>query len=77
MNNVEEKFLKLTAQSLYEAYCAHTNWKSAVTGAPLPPWSQVQEPVMAAWIAAARAAHSIKPVPFDELPPPTGGPKGG
>lgn len=39
----------------YEAYCATTDWKSAVTGADLPPFGKTPETVQRGWIAAAQA----------------------
>ena len=47
----------------YEAYCETTEWKSAVTGAPLPQFDDQKEPIQLAWINAARAvrvAHDSK-----------------
>lgn len=43
-------------QILYEAYCESTGWKSAVTGAQLPPYSKCSPVVVAGWRAAADAA---------------------
>lgn len=43
------------AEFLYNAYCNHTGWKSAVTGAPLPSWEKVFKSVQDAWIATAAA----------------------
>ncbi len=48
---------KSLGQIAYEAYCATTEWKSAISGAPLPPWEMQKEPVMAAWEAAAEAVR--------------------
>lgn len=45
--------MKELAQELYEAYCEHTGWKSAVTGAALPPWPEVGRAVQDAWRAVA------------------------
>lgn len=41
------------AAGLYGAYCEHTGWKSAVTGADLPQWAEVRPAVKEAWIATA------------------------
>lgn len=52
---------KSLGQIAYEAYCATTDWKSAVTGAPLPQYNEQREAVIAAWEAAgtAVAAHVL------------------
>lgn len=42
----------------YEAYCATTHWRSAVTGEPLPPWDEQREDIRAAWRAAAEAVRA-------------------
>ena len=39
----------------YEAYCGTTGWKSAITGADLPPFDNCPEAVKKGWIAAAKA----------------------
>lgn len=39
----------------YEAYCATTGWKSAITGADLPPFETTPETVQRGWDAAAKA----------------------
>ena len=49
------------AGALYTAYCEQTNFKSAVTGAPLPTWGEMtadesKSAVVAAWVASANAA---------------------
>ncbi len=47
----------------YEAYCDSTEWKSAITGQPLPIFEQSPEPVRRAWIAAAAAVrHVTEPI---------------
>lgn len=43
-------------QILYEAYCEKAEWKSAVSGAPLPQWEQCSEAVRRCWWATAEAA---------------------
>lgn len=45
-------------QRAYEGYCKHTDWKSLITGAFLPPWSELRKEIQDAWEAAALA---IKP----------------
>jgi hypothetical protein len=42
-------------QVAYNAYCQTTEWHSAVTGAPLPLWHDVNPLVRKAWEAAALA----------------------
>lgn len=42
-------------QRAYEAYCSHTGWKSLVSGAPLPKWSDLDLRIKDAWEAAAEA----------------------
>ncbi len=48
----EEQFER--ARALYEAYCAVTDGKSAVTGASLPPFAACPVLVRACWLAASR-----------------------
>lgn len=43
------------AKLAYNAYCYTTDWKSAVTGAPLPQFDQTSPAVKLAWSAAAKA----------------------
>lgn len=45
-----------TAEELYGFYAARTGWRSAVTGARLPPFSRCSPEVRAAWHAAALGA---------------------
>lgn len=42
-------------QIAYEAYCNKTNWKSLISGAPLPAYSQLKPEIQEAWTAAAEA----------------------
>lgn len=62
------------AKHLYEAYCEHTGWKSAVTGHPLPKWDDVAPAVREAWHAAAKAAaaFSSDDGEVNTVPPPPG-----
>lgn len=46
---------RTVGQIAYEAYCAQTDWKSLVSGQPLPQWSEVKEEIKLAWEAAAMA----------------------
>lgn len=46
---------KTLGQIAYEAYCASTDWKSAVSGAPLPQYVEQRPAVIAAWEAAGTA----------------------
>ena len=39
----------------YDAYCEVTDWKSAITGAPLPAFEETPALVQAAWRIAAKA----------------------
>lgn len=39
----------------YEAYAGHTGWKSLVSGAALPLWENLSEPIRTAWETAAAA----------------------
>lgn len=50
----EEKHKSL-GQLSYEAYCGQTGWKSAVSGALLPGWENVNPAIRAAWESAGRA----------------------
>lgn len=56
----EGEKIMVAAQIGYEAYCNYTGWKSAVTGAPLPPWSNLPGGVANAWFATAKAITSDK-----------------
>ena len=42
--------LNKQAQKAYEHYCEFTNWKSLVSGASLPQWVDLKEPIRKAWI---------------------------
>lgn len=52
---------KTLGQIGYEAYCSATNWKSPVSGAPLPQWADVKPEIRLAWETAGEqmvyAAH--------------------
>jgi hypothetical protein len=48
---------KTPGRVAYEAYCATTDWKSLVSGAPLPQWSEVKPEIKNAWENAALAAR--------------------
>ncbi len=43
-------------QVSYEAYCKKTNWKSLVSGAPLPPWAGLKPEIQEAWEESGLAA---------------------
>lgn len=43
---------KTFGQVAYEAYCAATGWKSAVSGDQLPEWKDVRPAIKTAWEAA-------------------------
>lgn len=45
----------LNGQLAYEAYCAHTDWKSLISGAPLPQWDDVKPEIKAAWKTVTQA----------------------
>lgn len=47
---------KTLGQIAYEAYCAMSNWKSLVSGAPLPKWHDVTPEIKSAWEAAGQTA---------------------
>ena len=48
-----DKWIIELAQKAYEAYCESTGWKSAITGADLPPFTDCPEKVQQGWIAVA------------------------
>lgn len=48
---------KTPGQLAYEAYCETTNWKSAISGAPLPQWPEVKPEIAQAWENAAIATR--------------------
>lgn len=64
----------------YEAYCETTGWKSAVTGADLPPFEKTPEAVQKGWIAAAKAVKDsdtlIACIKCGSLFPPSSGLEG-
>lgn len=43
---------KTLGQIGYEAYCSSTGWKSLISGAQLPPWSEVKSEIQLAWETA-------------------------
>jgi len=43
------------ATTAYNAYCLSTKGRSLVTGAKLPSWDGLTDPIKAAWIAATLA----------------------
>lgn len=47
--------VKTLGQVAYEAYAAHTNWKSLASGAALPQWDETKPEIRAAWDASAVA----------------------
>jgi hypothetical protein len=50
-------------QVAYEAYCAATGGRSAVTGEPLPTWEDQAPTICAAWERAAEAVRrALQPV---------------
>lgn len=56
MSNVEPgQSVRCPGQVAYEGYCADTDGKSLVSGAVLPAWADLPEPVRHAWEAAGRA----------------------
>ncbi len=48
---------KPTAQRLYEAYCTSADWRSAISGAPLPQWADATPAVRTHWEVAANAIN--------------------
>lgn len=48
---------KSIAQIAYEAYCETTDWKSLVSGQPLPQWDDVRPDIKIAWKEAANAVR--------------------
>jgi len=48
---------KTPGQLAYEAYCETTGWKSAISGAPLPQWSEVKPEIVKGWENAAAATR--------------------
>lgn len=57
------------AKALYEAYCGVTDWKSAVSGDPLPSWEELKaDPdrklVVEGWLAVGQAAITKFVDPF-------------
>jgi hypothetical protein len=46
---------KTLGQIAYDAYCGKSNWKSLVSGADLPQFTDAPEEVRAAWETAAEA----------------------
>lgn len=54
LNEPEEGVIWL-AKIAYEAYCETTGWKSAVTGADLPPFNKTPQAVQEGWVVAVMA----------------------
>lgn len=54
------------ARLAYEAYCATTGGKSAISGAPLPKYHEQSDLIRLAWINGARAVRELPPL--DKLP---------
>lgn len=50
--------MKTLGQIAYEAYCATTDWKSAISGAPLPQWDAQSGLIKSAWENAGAAAKA-------------------
>ncbi len=50
----EHNWIYELARMSYEAYCGSTNWKSAITGADLPPFDNCPKEVKNGWIAVAK-----------------------
>ena len=50
-------FNDILADFWYTSYCEHTGFKSAVTGADLPKWETVIEPVKNAWKHVAATVY--------------------
>ena len=46
---------KSMGQIGYEAYCTKTDWKSLVSGQPLPQWIYLKPEIQYAWDVAAAA----------------------
>lgn len=44
-----------SGQVAYEAYAAHTGWKSLISGKQLPWWGILKPEIQAAWEASAKA----------------------
>ena len=55
MHITAEEFTAEMAQVGYEGYCAFTDNKSLVSGAQLPPWSELRPAIQDAWGASAEA----------------------
>lgn len=51
----ERDMVLMYAQTAYEAYCKHTNWKSLATGQDLPTWEKLPQNIKDAWCASAHA----------------------
>lgn len=49
------QWIQELARKAYEAYCGQTGWKSAVTGADLPPWDNCPKAVRQGWVAVVEA----------------------
>lgn len=47
-------------QIAYEAYCAASDGKSLISGAQLPPWSELDDAIKGAWVAAGNAVRNWK-----------------
>ena len=54
-----ENEVKEIGQYAYEAYCAHTDKKSLVTGDDLPKWDNLSTNIQDAWNAAGNAIIEV------------------
>lgn len=53
--NTENTETKSFGQTAYETYCEQSQWKSLVSGAPLPQWPEVKPEIQDAWEHAGDA----------------------
>lgn len=59
MVDIEEKLIEHLARIAYGAYCETTGWKSAITGANLPPYDNNIEAVKIGWRAAVKVVFQF------------------
>ncbi len=60
---------KTLGQVAYEAYADSTEWKSAVSGAPLPQWDIQSDKIKEAWERGAAAARNYVVPPWPIVRP--------
>lgn len=56
--NTDQAQMKTLGQVAYESYCDTTGWKSLVSGAQLPAWSELKSEIRSAWEQSAASVQT-------------------